>query len=107
MSDVHLFTSFTYSYLSRARVLAKSIRRCHPNWKLWAILVDKPPPAFDDSSWHNEFDNVLDAATLFSGMWPRWIFKHDIVEACTAVKGHALLHIMSHGADKVIYLDPD
>ena len=107
MSGVHLFTSFTYSYLSRARVLAKSVRRRHPDWRLWAVMVDEPPPGFDDSLWENEFDEVLNASTLFPGIWLRWIFKHEIVEACTAVKGHALLHIMSEGAEKIIYLDPD
>ncbi|RBP04636.1 rhamnan synthesis protein F [Roseiarcus fermentans] len=107
MSGVHVFTSFTYSYLSRARVLAKSVRRRHPDWTLWAVLVDRPPPGFDDRLWEGEFDHVLDAADLFPGVWRQWIFKHHIVEACTAVKGHALLHLLSLGAEKVIYLDPD
>lgn len=107
MSGVHLFTSFTYSYLQRARVLAKSVRRRHPDWKIWAVMVDETPPEFDDATWRDEFDEVLDAATLFPGVWQRWIFKHEIVEACTAVKGHALLHLLAQGADKVVYLDPD
>jgi hypothetical protein len=107
MSGVHLFTSFTYSYLQRARVLARSVRRRHPDWRIWAVMVDETPPEFDDTLWRDEFDEVLDAATLFPGVWPRWIFKHELVEACTAVKGHALLHLLEQGADKVIYLDPD
>jgi len=102
MSRVYLFTSFTYTYLSRARVLAKSVRRRHPDWRLWAVVVDAPPPGFDDSSWRDDFDDVLDVSTLFPGVWSRWIFKHDVVEACTAVKGHALLHLMSEGGDKII-----
>jgi hypothetical protein len=36
-----------------------------------------------------------------------WLFKHDIVEVCTAVKGPFLLQACSWGADAVIYLDPD
>jgi hypothetical protein len=107
MSSVHLFTCFTYSYLSRARVLARSVRRLHPDWTLWAIMVDISPPGFDDAEWSGEFDHVVDASIFYPGVWPRWIFKHDVVEACTAVKGHALLHLMSQGADKVVYLDPD
>src|SRR5271154_5068281 len=98
MSSVHVYTSFTYAYLSRARVLAKSFRRKHPNWMLWAFLVDTPPAGFDDKLWQGEFDHVIDAGTLFPGIWRRWIFKHEIVEACTAVKGHALLHLLSIGA---------
>ncbi|WP_424361801.1 hypothetical protein [Methylocystis parvus] len=107
VTGVHLYTSFTYSYLQRARVLAKTVRRAHPDWKLWAVLVDAPPPTFDDAAWRGEFDFVLDAATLFPNEWAAWIFKHDIVEACTAVKGRALMHILDQGADKAIYLDPD
>jgi Rhamnan synthesis protein F/Nucleotide-diphospho-sugar transferase len=102
-----VFTSFTYAYLSRARVLAKSIRRRHSDWVIWAVLVDVAPASINDEEWRRDFDYVLDASTLYPGIWFRWIFKHDIVEACTAVKAHALLEIMSRGADKVIYLDPD
>jgi hypothetical protein len=36
-----------------------------------------------------------------------WLFKHDIVEACTAVKGQMLLYLLGSGADKVVYFDPD
>lgn len=107
MSSVHVYTSFTYAYLSRARVLAKSLRRRHPDWILWAFLVDTPPAGFDDKAWQGEFDHVVETSVLFPGVWRRWIFKHEIVEACTAVKGHALLHLLSIGAEKVIYLDPD
>ncbi len=107
MSGVHLYTSFTYSYLQRARVLARTVRRAHPDWTLWAVMVDERPEGFDDSLWEGEYDFILDAATLFTDEWNAWIFKHDIVEACTAVKGRALEHILDQGADKVIYLDPD
>lgn len=108
MAGVHLYTSFTYAYLSRALVLARSVRRRHPDWIIWAVLVDAPPPDFaDDLSWRSDFDHVLDPAILFGDEWRKWVFKHDVVEACTAVKGHALMHILESGADKVIYLDPD
>ena len=107
VGTVHVYTSFTYAYLSRARILARSVRARHPDWTLWAFLVDRPPDGFDDSLWQGEFDHVVDAATLFPGVWRRWIFKHEIVEACTAIKGQALLHLLASGAEKVIYLDPD
>ncbi|MCJ2078919.1 hypothetical protein MKK68_25335 [Methylobacterium sp. E-016] len=71
------------------------------------MMVDTPPEGLSDSFWVNEFDYVLNPAGLYGENWSSWIFKHDIVEACTAVKGHALLHILSLGAEKVIYLDPD
>jgi len=36
-----------------------------------------------------------------------WIFGHQVVELCTAVKGTMLKHILGIGTRKVIYLDPD
>lgn len=107
MSGVHVYSSFTYSYLSRARVLVESIRRRHPTWVVWAVMIDEPPPGFDDVTWRREFDHVISQDTLFPEVWRWWLFKHDIVEACTAVKGQAMVHILASGAPKVIYLDPD
>jgi hypothetical protein len=37
----------------------------------------------------------------------RWIFDHDVIELCTAVKGHMLCKLLDTDAGKVIYLDPD
>lgn len=37
-----------------------------------------------------------------------WIFQHNVIELCTAVKGRALLRLIAEDdADLVIYLDPD
>jgi hypothetical protein len=106
--SVHAFTSFSYSYLNRARVLARSIRRHHPDWTLWAVLIDKVPDGFEYDLSKEEFDCLLTVEELFPEYTNRWLFGHDIVEACTAVKGQALLRIMSEpSAEKVIYFDPD
>lgn len=107
MGGVHCFTSATYSYLSRARVLAESIKRYHPDWVLWLILSDKAP---EDVSLESElcvFDQVVQVEDLSLDHIHGWIYRHDIVELCTAVKGHMLERIFESGADKVIYLDPD
>ncbi|MEA3535646.1 rhamnan synthesis F family protein [Rhizobium sp. CC-YZS058] len=106
MPKVHVYTSFSYAYLSRARILAQSIRRTHPDWVIWAVLVDRPPPGFSETAWQSDFDEILDPEVLFPD-WKAFVFKHDIVEACTAVKGRALQHLLASGADKVVYLDPD
>ena len=106
MSGVHVYTSFTYAYLARALTLARTLRAHHPDWTLWAVLVDRAPPDFD-ASWRDAFDVVLDAATLYGKDWPAFVFKHDVVEACTAVKARAALHLFDEGAEKIIYLDPD
>ncbi len=100
------FTSFTYAYLSRARVLAASVRRAHPSWHLAAVLVDEPPAGEDPAVLAETFDEVLRLPGLGIPRHRSWIFKHDVVEACTAVKGHALL-LLLEAHEAVVYLDPD
>lgn len=105
---VHAYTSFSFSYLNRARVLASSLRQQHPDWVIWAVLTDQPPDGFSFHVAEEDFDNVIYAEDLLGEKAEAWLFRHDIVEACTAVKGRALLHIMDQpNVDKVLYFDPD
>jgi hypothetical protein len=105
---VHAFTSFSFSYLNRARVLASTLRRLHPDWVIWAVLTDKAPVGFEFDILIENFDQVVTAEDLFGSDTNRWLFGHDIVEACTAVKGRALQHILQDPtAEKVVYFDPD
>lgn len=105
---VHAFTSFSYSYLNRARVLAASLRRLHPEWVLWAVITDKPPPGFTFDLASEDFHRAVTAEELFGEATNNWLFGHDIVEACTAVKGRALQFILEDpDAEKVLYFDPD
>ena len=105
---VHAFTSFSYSYLNRARVLASSLRRLHPDWVLWAVITDKEPKGFRFNLRKEDFDRVVFADELFGEAADAWLFGHDIVEACTAVKGRALQRILRDPtAEKVFYFDPD
>ena len=101
------YTSFTYSYLSRARILAQTLRRAHPDWAIHAVIVDEPPPGLDEAAALAEFDHVVDAATLRLKRFRPWLFKHDIVEACTAVKGQMMVELLDAEFAKVVYLDPD
>ena len=101
------FTSFTYSYLPRARILVQTLRRAHADWDICAVLVDEPPPGLDSDRALAEFDLVLEASELRLPRFRSWLFKHGIVEACTAVKGQALVELLDAGYAKVIYLDPD
>jgi hypothetical protein len=101
------FTSLTLSYLPRARVLAETLRAAHPGWPLWAVLVDQPPPGFDAAAALAAFDRVVNAASLGIPRFRAWMFRHDLIEACTAVKGAMLCRLLAGGADKVLYLDPD
>jgi hypothetical protein len=101
------YTSFTYAYLSRARVLVDSLRRVHPEWEIWALVVDEPPEGVDAAAALAGFDGVVGIGDLGIPQPLAWLFKHDVVEACTAVKGHMMLRLLEAGADQVVYFDPD
>ena len=101
------FSSFTFSYLNRAGVLFASLRRFHPEWELVALITDAAPPGFVLDVAAEPFDRVVYASELGIPNFSSWLFKHDIVEVCTAVKGPFLLEACRSGAEAVIYLDPD
>lgn len=101
------YSSFTFSYLNRARVLYQSLRRFHPDWELVALITDEPPPGFTFDPAAEPFDRVVWATDLGIPNFESWLFKHDIVEVCTAVKGPFIHQACASGVDAVIYLDPD
>lgn len=101
------YSSFTFSYLNRARVLFQTLRRFHPDWELVALITDDPPPGFVFDPAREPFDRVVWARDLGIPCFEGWLFRHDIVEVCTAVKGPFIHQACASGADAVIYLDPD
>lgn len=101
------YSSFTFSYLNRARVLFQTLRRFHPDWELVALITDKPPRGFYFNPENEPFDRVVWAEDLGVPGLRGWLFKHDVVEVCTAVKGPFIHQACRWGADAVIYLDPD
>lgn len=102
------FSSFTFSYLNRARVLFQTLREFHPDWELVALITDAPPEGFDFDPATEPFDRAVFAEELEVPDYRGWLFKHDVVEVCTAVKG-PFLHkaCLAAEADVVVYLDPD
>ena len=52
-----VYTSITKNYLPKARVLATSLKRHNPGWRLCVILCDTPPDGFDLRS--EPFDDLL------------------------------------------------
>jgi hypothetical protein len=102
-----VYSSFTFSYLNRARVLFQTLRRHHPDWELAALITDKPPQGFAFDPASEPFDRVVWADDLGIADFQGWLFKHDVVEVCTAVKGPFLHQACSWGFDAVIYMDPD
>jgi len=103
---MHFFTSITGNYLPKARVLAKSVKRHNPGAVFHLMFSDKVPEEFnlDDEP----FDSLILIEDLGIPDLRSWIFKHSVVELCTAVKGPAFIRIFEiTDADKVVYFDPD
>ncbi|MDP1617879.1 hypothetical protein [Phenylobacterium sp.] len=100
------YSSFTFSYLNRARVLYSTLRRFHPDWELVALITDEPPAGFAFDPDQEPFDRVVWAQDLGIDNFRSWLFRHDVVEVCTAVKG-PFIHQACSQADIAIYLDPD
>ena len=107
MSDVHCFTSASFAYLDRVRVLIETLRRHHPDWVFWLCLVDSEPDQFVFDPTQEGIDQVVRIEDLEIPDLLRWMFMHDVVELCTAVKGPMLCKLLEGGAKKVVYLDPD
>lgn len=101
-----VYTSITKSYLPKARVLAKSVKRFHPDWTFVLLYSDDLPVGFDLKQ--EPFDEVLTIEQLGIPNWKSWAFGHAVVELCTAVKGPAAeLLAQRPGVDKIMYIDPD
>jgi len=103
---MHFFTSITSNYLPKARVLAKSVKKHNPDAVFHLVLSDKPPEGFNITN--EPFDSLILIENLNIPDLDSWIFKHSVVELCTAVKGPAFVKIFeTTQAEKVIYFDPD
>lgn len=101
-----VYTSVTKSYLPKARVLAKSVKRFHPDWNFVLLYSDELPAGFDLKQ--EPFDEVLTIDQLGLSNWKAWAFGHAVVELCTAVKGPAAeLLAQRPDVEKIMYIDPD
>jgi len=107
MREIACYTSATFSYLDRARVWAESVRRFHPEWEIVLLLSDEAPAGFKFDPDREAFDRIVHISELGIEDWRRWMFGHDIVELCTAVKGTMMDRLLTEGYQRVVYLDPD
>ena len=104
--SIHAFTSVTCNYIPKARVLAHSLKRLHPEIEFHLVLSDAVPNWLDLGS--EPFDTIIHVTQLGIPDVEQWLFKHTVVEACTAVKGAAVLKLLSlPGCSGVLYFDPD
>ncbi|MFM8863187.1 MAG: hypothetical protein ACKOIA_12175 [Acidimicrobiia bacterium] len=77
----------------------------NPDCRLVLVLVDQVPDDDLTLAMLGSFDEVIVARDLFDIGFSQWIFGHDVVEACTAVKGRALQVLLDRG--DIVYVDPD
>jgi len=101
-----IFTSINNGYLPKARILAASVRKHHPEAKMVLMLSDYQDPALD----YSDFDLVLGPEDVVTGVenLEAWLFEHTVVELCTAVKPFAFKHLFdTYGYRGVVYQDPD
>jgi len=100
-------TSICANYLPKAMVLAKSIKEVSPATRFVVCLVEREVHAAAKE--YTYFDEVILAKDLGFENFDRFIFKHSIVEASTAVKGQLFIHLMERFKEenKFVYLDPD
>jgi hypothetical protein len=99
-----VYTSCSINYLPKAVVLAKSFKNYHPDGRITLLLNDVLPPWLDLNSL--TFDQILTPKDL--GYSSGWVFSHNVMELCTAVKGAALVRLLEQdAADFYLYLDPD
>lgn len=103
---MHIFTSVTANYIPKACVLAKSVKKFHPDATFHLLISDQIPTWLKSQS--ECFDTILQIDDLQIPNRKAWIFKHRLVELCTAVKGFGFQEIIArYNPEKIIYLDPD
>ncbi len=104
-----IFTSICANYAHKARCLAESVRAHLPEARFLICLTEREVPENMKKNIPGLFDEIVLAKDMWNGNFNRFIFKHAIVEASTAVKGRFFQYLMERfpGEDAYIYLDPD
>lgn len=101
-----IFTSICANYVHKAKTLAKSVKEKIPDATFVVCLVEK---SILPQVQYEYFDEIVLAKDAWEGNFDRFIFKHSIVEASTAVKGQFFRYLYKAypNETKFIYLDPD
>lgn len=106
-----VFTSITLNYLPKAKILAKTLKQFHPDWQFHLLISDRIPPektnVYEEELSQEYFDLVFWTENLPLENINGWLFKHTVVELCTAVKGIYLRKLADDGHKKIMYIDPD
>lgn len=101
-----IFTSICANYLHKARTLAESVKQNIPYAKFFVCMTEREKTESMD---FYAFDEVVLSKDMWEGNFNRFIYKHAIVEASTAVKARFFQYLMNRfpNEEEFIYLDPD
>lgn len=101
------FTSINYNYFSKASLLAQSVKAVYPGSLFIVMLTERE--INDEIKPTKDIDQIILTKDIGFGTYEKFIFKFNVVEACTAVKGQAFDYIFNNFEEhnKVVYLDPD
>lgn len=98
-------TVVTRNYLHFARALTESIRKIHPDARIFVGLVDNPPTGFNPKL--DAFD-VVPFSALKIDASQRFLFQYSPFELTCALKSFFVDHIFeTTDVQKVLYLDAD
>lgn len=101
-----IFTSICANYTHKARTLATSVKQHMPGSKFLVCMTEREKtPEMD----YCDFDEIVLSKDMWEGNFNRFIYKHAIVEASTAVKAHFFQYLLKRFPEEneFVYLDPD
>ncbi|HET6344673.1 MAG TPA: hypothetical protein VFH51_07060, partial [Myxococcota bacterium] len=86
---IHIYTSAALNYISKVAVLVRSVRRHHPEAVVHLLVCERRRVVRRD---HVEALEALGAELVWAdeiapATDPGWLFRHDVVELATAMKG--------------------
>lgn len=101
-----IFTSICENYAHKARTLAESVKVNIPDARFFVCLTER---SISEKIKSPYFDKIILSKDMWEGNFNRFIYKHAIVEASTAVKAQFLKYLMASYPDETefVYLDPD
>jgi hypothetical protein len=100
-------TAFCTNYLPKAITLAKSIKKHMPTAKVIGWLLERSLPQGSEKL--DCFDELLLVKDCLDFDLDYYIFRHNILEASTAIKGDLLKYVYRKYTteDHFLYFDPD
>ena len=103
---IYAFTSCALNYTPKSRLLLRSLREHAPDVKICLALGDRLDGFEEELA--EQFDHVYPITDFPELSDPAWIYRHQIVELCTAIKPFVLRKILERDdCEGVFYFDPD